>query len=390
MSKRTYLDHNASAPVRPEVRTVVAELMEKHGNPSSVHSEGRQLRGRIEKAREQVAALVGADPRNVIFTSGGTEANTTALAPENAGSSGTKDVVCFVSDVEHPSVLAGGRFDANIIRRVPVTETGVADIATLESMIVQHHERHADAPFMVSLMRANNETGALQPVSEISGFVKEHGGTMHCDAIQAAGKVPVDISDLGVQMLSLSAHKIGGPQGVGALVLGSGMSSLAKPLVIGGGQEFRARSGTENVAGIAGFGEAAEIAQRELGQVSKLAVMRDRLEENIRACAPEVSVFGAGTQRLPNTCCFATSGMKSETIVIALDLAGVAVSAGSSCSSGKVEKSHVLEAMGVDDDLARGAIRVSLGWNTTQDDIDKFVAAWSGIYDQFSKEAAAA
>jgi len=390
MSRRVYLDYNASTPVMPEVRAVLTEVLEQHGNPSSVHSEGRQLRGRIEKAREQVAALAGADPRKVIFTSGGTEANATALAPENAGGTASNGAVCFMSSIEHPSVLAGGRFEADAIRHVPVAESGIVNLTALESMIVKHRESGKEAPFMVSLMHANNETGALQPVAEVSRLVREQGGILHCDAIQTAGKVPLDISQLGAHILSISAHKIGGPQGVGAIVLGDGMSSLSSPLITGGGQEFRARSGTENVAGIAGFGVAAEIATRKLDQMSGLSALRGRLEEGVKVCAPGAKIFAVDTERLPNTCCFATPGMKSETIVIALDLAGVAVSAGSSCSSGKVEKSHVLEAMGIDDELARGAIRVSLGWDTTQDDIDTFIAVWGGIYDQFSKEAAAA
>lgn len=389
MSKRIYLDYNASAPIRPEVRDAVMDALERHGNASSVHSEGRQLRAHIEKAREQVAALVGADPRNVIFTSGGTEANAAALSPANTGKDAS-GAVCFVSGIEHPSVLAGGRFAPTQIRQVSVTAEGVVDIGALERAILALRESDPEAPFMVSLMRANNETGVLQPVAEATAVANEHGGILHCDAVQAVGKVPVDIRSLGAQMLTLSAHKIGGPQGVGALVLGNGMSHLADPLVTGGGQEFRARSGTENVAGIIGFGIAAEIASRELEQTESLKGLQTRLEEEICACAADAVVFGAQPERLPNTTCFAVSGMKSETLVIALDLAGFAVSAGSSCSSGKVEKSHVLEAMGADDGLARSAIRVSLGWSTTQDEIDEFIAVWRGIYEQFSREAAAA
>lgn len=389
MSKRTYLDYNASAPIRPDVRDAVMQALERHGNASSVHSEGRQLRARLEKAREQVAALVGAEPRNVIFTSGGTEANATALSPANTGRDAS-GAVCFVSGIEHPSVLAGGRFAPVQVRKVAVTAEGALDIGVLERAILALRESEPEAPFMVSLMLANNETGVLQPVTETAALASEHGGVLHCDAVQAAGKVPVDIRLLRAQILTLSAHKIGGPQGVGALVLGNGMSHLADPLVTGGGQEFRARSGTENVAGIIGFGIAAEIASREVEQMESLRDLQTRLEDGIRATAADAVIFGSQAERLPNTTCFAVPGMKSETLVIALDLAGLAVSAGSSCSSGKVEKSHVLEAMGVDDGLARGAIRVSLGWGTTQDEIDAFIAAWRGIYEQFSREAAAA
>lgn len=390
MSKRVYLDYNASAPVRTEVRETVAQMLEKQGNPSSVHAEGRALRSRVEAAREHVAALVGAEPRDVIFTSGGTEANITALSPANVNQTAPERVVLFMSGIEHPSVAAGGRFASGRIRKVRATQDGVIDVAALEREIASLRETDSTAPFMVSLMLANNETGAIQPVAHVSEIVRSHGGVLHSDAVQAAGKVPVDMGALGVHMLTLSAHKIGGPQGVGALVLGDGMPSLPEPLMTGGGQELRARSGTENVAGICGFGVAAEIAARNTGRMAELARLRDRLEQGIRDRAPEAMIFAANTDRLPNTTNFAVSGMKSETVIISLDLAGIAVSAGSSCSSGKVEQSHVLQAMGVADDVARGAIRVSLGWDTTRNDIDAFLSAWSNVYEQFSQERAAA
>jgi cysteine desulfurase len=243
---------------------------------------------------------------------------------------------------------------------------------------------------MVSVMRANNETGALQPVTRIASIVRENGGILHCDGVQAAGKIPLDITELGAHMMSLSAHKIGGPHGVGALILGEGMASLPSPLIVGGGQEMRARSGTENVAGIAGFGVAAECAARGLEDMTKLAGLRDRLEAEILARAPTVVFFSKDVERLPNTANFSVPGMKAETLVIALDLAGVAVSAGASCSSGKVEQSHVLVAMGAPAEIARGAIRVSLGWDTREEDIDAFIAAWANIYGQFEKQRAAA
>lgn len=387
---RTYLDHNASSPVRDDVREVMAEALALPGNPSSVHAEGRRVRALIEEAREKVAALAGADPRRVIFTSGGTEANVTALSPGNVSEESPGNVVCFVGAHEHPSVLAGGRFAAEKIQKVGVTRDGVIDLNDLERQVRVHRENGSDTPFMVSLMQANNETGAVQPVAEAAALVRENGGVLHCDAVQAAGKVPVDISALGAHMLSMSAHKIGGPQGVGALVLREEMSSLRDVLITGGGQELRARSGTENLAGIVGFGRAAERAARDLSRVGEIAAMRDDIEQAIRAHAPEAIIFADKVGRLPNTINFSVPGMKSETLVIALDLAGVAVSAGSSCSSGKVERSHVLDAMGVAEDVSAGAIRVSLGWNTTGDDATAFIAAWSKVHDQFSREAAAA
>lgn len=387
MTERVYLDHNASAPMRPEAAEAVANSLKAHGNPSSVHGEGRAARALVERAREQVAALVGADPRKVVFTSGGTESNVAALSPRNAGSD---NAACFMGGHEHPSVLAGGRFPVEQIRLVDVGHDGVIDLAALEAAINQLREEDDAAPFMVSVMFANNETGALQPVAEIAEMVRRNNGIMHCDAIQAAGKVPVDIGAIGAHILSISAHKIGGPQGAGALVLGKGMAQLHDPLITGGGQELRARSGTENVPGIAGFGVAAELAARELAAFARLAELRDGLEQAIMERAPDAVIFAKDTARLPNTTNFAVPGMRSERLIIGLDLAGVAVSAGSSCSSGKVEQSHVLAAMGIDAELARDAIRVSLGWNTSARDIDRFIAAWSGIHEQTSKSAVAA
>lgn len=390
MIGRVYLDYNASAPVRPEVGAAMADALTRRGNASSVHAEGRQLRGMIEAAREKVAALCGARAQDVIFTSGGTEANVTALSPLNVNRSSPESVVCFLSGIEHPSVLAGGRFAPEAIRRVSVTRGGVVDVDALRRDVETHVESAGEGSFMVSLMLANNETGAIQPVGRVAEIVKEHGGVLHCDAVQAAGKIPVDLADLGAHVLSVSAHKIGGPQGVGALVLGNGMISLPSPLITGGGQEFGARSGTENAAGIAGFGVAAEMALQELDQFATRAALRGRLENEISTRASGALFFAQDAARLPNTTNFVVRGMKAETLVIALDLKGVAVSAGSSCSSGKVEHSHVLEAMGVDPDIVRCAIRVSLGRETTDADVDAFVAAWSEIHLQHTAEPAAA
>jgi len=390
MSARTYLDYNATAPARAEVRAAMADALELHGNPSSVHAEGRCVRALVERARDKVAALVGAEPKNIIFNSGGTEANVTALSPLNVSRDVPGDVVCFMSQIEHPSILASGRFAPDAIRLIGATGDGIIDVAALEQAIDAHCSEAGVPPFMVSIMRANNETGALQPVKTISAIVREKGGILHCDGAQATGKIPLDIKELGAHMMSLSAHKIGGPHGIGALVLGEGMASLPSPLIVGGGQELRARSGTENVAGIVGFGAAAECAARGLEGMTKLAALRDRLEAEILARAPSAVIFSKNVERLPNTANFSVPEMKAETLVIALDLAGVAVSAGASCSSGKVEQSHVLVAMGAPEDAARGAIRVSLGWDTSEQDIDRFIAAWADIYEQFEKQRAAA
>ncbi len=390
MSGRIYLDYNATAPARSETCEAVAEALALHGNPSSVHEEGRGVRALVEQAREQVAALVGANARHVIFTSGGTESNVTALSPLNVNLNAPEGVVCFMSHIEHPSVLASGRFAPEAIRLIGANSDGIIDIEALERAITAHCTNNEAPSFMVSVMRANNETGALQPVAEVAGIVREYGGILHCDGVQAAGKIPLDIKDLGAHILSLSGHKIGGPHGIGALVLGEDFTSLPSPLIVGGGQELRARSGTENVAGIAGFGAAAVCAARGLEDMAKLTRLRDRLEADILARAPNAVFFSNKTERLPNTANFTVPGMKAETIVIALDLAGVAVSAGASCSSGKVSQSHVLVAMGVPEETARGAIRVSLGWDSSEGDIDSFIAAWSNINENFAKDRAAA
>lgn len=385
---RKYLDYNATAPLRDEAREAMGRAFALTGNASSVHAEGRRARAMIERAREKVAALVGAAPSNVVFTSGGTEANVTALAPENAGGLAA-EASCLLSAIEHPSVLAGGRFEQKGLRRIPVTAQGTVDVAGFEALITDERTSAPDARLLVSVMVANNETGVVQPVADIARIAHEHGAVVHADAVQAAGKMPVDLAALGADMISLSAHKLGGPQGVGALVLAS-PDALKAPLLTGGGQELRRRAGTENVAGIAGFGAAAEAAGKALGDSERLRGLRDRLEEGVLASAPDAVVFGREAERLPNTACLAAPGLSAETLVIALDLAGVAVSAGSACSSGKVERSHVLAAMGVAPELAAGAIRVSLGWASGREDVETFVAAWSALYARMREQRTAA
>ncbi|MDJ0514027.1 MAG: cysteine desulfurase family protein [Methyloceanibacter sp.] len=377
MNKRAYLDHNATAPLRPEVREAVHDVCDLVGNPSSVHAEGRAARAAIEEARGQVAALVGARPEDVVFTSGGTEANALALAaPEGRGT-----WKAFFSAIEHPSVLSGGRFSPEARALLPVTADGVVDLKGLAQGL-QDVVAEGSRPF-VSLMAANNETGALQPIGEVAALVHDAGGLLHTDAVQMAGRLPIDINALGADFLTLSAHKIGGPKGVGALVLGE--SARVHPLMTGGGQEGRRRPGTENVTGIIGFGVAAELAAEELPRMGELARRRDTLEQGVRAIAPDAVIFAEAVPRLPNTTSIAVPGLKAETLVIGLDLAGVSISAGSACSSGKVETSHVLTAMGAAPELARAAIRVSLGFGNSDNDIRNFLIAFGDLVKRLRK-----
>ncbi|MGB6907371.1 MAG: cysteine desulfurase family protein [Methyloceanibacter sp.] len=368
MTIRSYLDYNATAPLRPEVRDAMVASFEIFGNPSSVHGEGREARALVENARAKVAALAGARPEEVIFTSSGSEANALALAAPAA-----QAWQCYISAVEHPSVLAGGCFYPESTTRIPVTGDGLVDLDALAAELAEPH-LGGWRPF-VSLMAANNETGAIQPVAAAAELVHAAHGLLHTDAVQLAGKLTLDFGALGADMMSLSAHKIGGPKGIGALILRQGVS--VEPLIKGGGQELRRRAGTENVAGIAGFGVAAELAAAELDKVAGIAKLRDELEKRALAIAPDAVVLSSRVERLPNTSCIAVPGTRAETLVIGLDLAGVAVSAGSACSSGKVEASHVLSAMAVPPEIAQGAIRVSLGYGSEVADIERFLAAWS-------------
>jgi cysteine desulfurase len=380
MNQRSYLDYNATAPIRDEVREAVTEALALPGNPSSVHAEGRAARSAVEAAREKVAALVGGSPEDVVFTSGATEANALALAPRHA-----EKWRCYVSAVEHPSALSGGRFASDCVTRFPVTADGVANLESLAEQL--RESRAAGEKCFVSLMAANNETGAIQPVTEASHIVHDAGGVLHTDAVQAAGRIELDIAALGADLLSLSAHKIGGPKGIGALVFGQGAS--VEPLIKGGSQERRRRAGTENVAGIVGFGVAAELALADLAKAGEIASLRDQLERGAVALAPGAVVLSASVARLPNTTCLAVPGVKAETLVIGLDLAGVAVSSGSACSSGKVEASHVLGAMGVADELRQGAIRVSLGFGTVNADIYSFLKAFGELIGRLRPRVAA-
>ncbi len=365
----SYLDYNATAPVRPEVVDVVCAVLGQTGNPSSVHQAGRKARAVLEQARELVAALVGARPDAVVFTSGGTEANNQALQSV----SGPK----LISAIEHDSVLAA----APEARRIPVDRHGVIDLQGLEEQL------QTLGPALVSVMLANNETGVIQPVHDVVACARRHGALVHCDAVQAAGKIAIDVRALGVDFLTLSGHKLGGPSGVGALVLGAGIEPVA--LHRGGAQERRWRPGTENLPGIAGFGRACELAAADTDWQTRVGDLRDRLEARIAGIAPEARVLGGDAARLANTSCLTMPGVSSQIQLIDLDLAGIAVSAGSACSSGKVGPSHVLAAMGIEAEEAQTAIRVSLGWASTAQEVDRLVDAWGQLYERTRGRAAA-
>ncbi|MCK1449819.1 cysteine desulfurase [Bradyrhizobium sp. 35] len=369
MPSRIYLDWNATTPLRAEARSAMLAASELIGNPSSVHAEGREARRLVEDARALLATSVGALPRNAVFTSTGTEANALALSPGLRGPSGGPVERLLVSAVEHASVLAGGRFPTDQIGQIRVTRSGVIDLDHLKALLGD------GPPALVSIMAANNETGALQPIAEAAGIVHGAGGLLHVDAIQAFGKISFDIKVIGADLATFSAHKIGGPKGVGALVVAEGVAGL-EPLLRGGGQELNRRAGTENVAGIAGFGAAVRVALQALPEdAERMASLRDRLENGIRSMAG-ATVFSSDVGRLPNTVLFTAPGLKAETAVIGFDLEGVAVSSGSACSSGKVQPSHVLSAMGYDPTVAQGAVRLSLGWSTEPDDINRALEAW--------------
>ncbi|MGA7072316.1 cysteine desulfurase family protein [Bradyrhizobium sp.] len=379
MSDRAYFDWNATTPLRDEARRAMVDALDLPGNASSVHAEGREARKWIEGARTAIAHAVGALPKNLVFTSGGTEANALALAPglRREGAPAVERLI--VSAIEHASVLAGGRFPQAAIERIGVTRDGIVDLGHLRELL------HGRPPALVSIMLANNETGAIQPIAEAGGIVHAVGGFLHVDAVQAFGKIPFEMRELGADLLTVSAHKIGGPKGVGALVLAEGLTGL-EPLLHGGGQELSRRAGTENVAGIAAFGAAAVAAMASLPSESgRLQRLQKRLEDGLRL-TPGAIVFSSSMQRLLNTTLFTIPGLRAETAVIGFDLAGIAVSSGSACSSGKVQPSHVLEAMGFDRDIGQGAVRLSMGWSTRDADVDRCLEAWRNLSGRLLKD----
>jgi len=351
---RIYLDHNATSPLRETARKAMLAAWELSGNASSVHAEGRQAHALLDDAREAVARALGAIAPMVVFTSGGSESNNLALK-------GAPVRRLIVSAVEHPSVLEAAQASGKHVDVVPVDGLGIVDLFALDQLLARGPKA------LVSVMLANNETGVIEPLRDVVAVAHKHGSLVHCDAVQAFGKIAVNFGLLGVDTLSVSAHKLGGPLGSGALVIRDGLALY--PLIHGGGQELRRRAGTENIAAISGFAAAAQ------EKILEIKSLRNHLESGLEGAV----IFGAEAERLPNTSCFAVPGLTAETALMALDLAGFAVSSGSACSSGKVAKSHVLAAMGVKPDLAGSAIRVSLGWTTTAQEIEQFISAWAKL-----------
>lgn len=386
MKERVYLDYNATAPVRQAAKAVAMEAMEDAHNASSVHSFGREARSMVEKAREAVAALVNAPTAQVIFNSGATEGNNTVLKHF------ANDKV-LVSAIEHPAVLEA---HTSAIK-IPVTKDGVVNLTALENLL------KAEKPALVSVMMVNNETGVIQSIKEISALAHRYGALFHSDAVQAAGRIPIDIAELGIDFLTLSSHKIGGPQGAGALAMG--LCGITPVLLHGGGQEKSARAGTENVPAIAGFGAAAQEALQfchpersegshatkrdpsvapllqddNMASLSDLQKLQHKLETGLMKIGESIIIHGINAERVPNTTMFSLPGASSETLMMALDLEGVAVSNGSACSSGTVKSSYVIKAMGHGDEIASSALRISTGWDTKETDIDRFLEAFTKI-----------
>lgn len=366
-----YMDCNATMPIKPGVVSVMSAVLGETGNASSIHRHGRMARKHIETARSQVASLIQTNPAYVFFTSGATESNNIVLK----SFSGQR---VLISAIEHPSVTES----APGAEKIPVNAEGIVDLAALEKMLQQ-------APALVSIMLVNNETGIIQPIAEIVRLIRKISPTtqIHTDAVQAAGRISIDFSALQVDFMSLSAHKMGGPQGAGALIMAPG--AKIEKLLHGGGQEKRQRAGTENIAAAAGFGKAAELAITDMEQFQSLAAFRDKIEEKLLAAEPRLKIYGRTALRVSNTTQLALPGIAAETQLMALDLAGVSVSSGSACSSGTVKTSHVLQAMGVADQDAMGALRISLGWHTTKEEIDAFIAAWLDMHARIKDKIAA-
>jgi cysteine desulfurase len=382
-ARRIYLDWNATAPLHPGARAAMLEAMDCVGNPSSIHAEGRAARALIERARVDVAALVGGEAENVVFTSGATEAISAVLRAGLVGCCG-RDIACampvLAGATEHAAVLSG----RDAAQLLPVMADGRIDQEALRAALV------ASGPALVAIQLANNETGIIQNIRALADVVHAAGGALLCDAVQAPGRLAIDVAALGAEALVLSAHKFGGPKGIGALVFRDSRTRLANALIAGGGQERGQRGGTENLIGIAGMGAAACAAQASLQQVQRLIQLRGHFESRLNHIAPDVRVVGEGAPRLPNTCCFAIPGLTAEKALIALDLDGIALSSGSACSSGKVKASHVLKAMGEHDWVKTGALRLSIGSTTTMDDIEACLAGIAKIVSRRPKAANAA
>lgn len=369
---RTYLDHNATTPLRPEARAAMLEALDAGGNPSSIYGEGRAARARVEKARKMFADQLGVIPPMVIFTGVGTEANNYAIkgAPVDR---------IVISAIEHSCVLEAAKATGKPLELVPVSGDGVIDLEALEKTLSQ-----GEGKALVCLMLANNETGTIQPVREAAAIAHKYDALIHTDAVQALGKIPVNFGLLGVDMMTLSAHKVGGPQGTGALILRDGVA--LEKLIHGGGQELGRRGGTENVAGISGFAAAAHAAGEK---ESNIKALRDLFESKLQEVSPDVTIFSSAVERLPNTSYVALQGLPAQTTLINLDLEGIAVSTGSACSSGKVTGSRVLAEMGISDALRACALRISFGWNSTEADVEKFIEIWQQLVARQQQNTAA-
>ncbi len=383
-----YCDHNATSPLRPECLSAMTHALGIGGNPSSIHARGRAARAIVEDAREKVAALAQAPADAVIFTSGATESNNLALFGAAEGSlEGEEGRITrlFVSAIEHSSILATAsrlaeRFPWIRLAPLPVTTDGVIDLEALRVAL-----REGKGRALVAVMAANNETGVIQPIADVSRLVREAGALLLVDAVPAAGKIGLDFALC--DYMTLSAHKIGGPQGAGAL-LAAAHAPLA-PQLVGGGQQKGLRAGTENLSGIAGFGAAAHALCDAEGERARIAHCRDRFEAALKQFVPETVFFGAGQPRLCSTSCFALPGVAAETALIALDLDGVSMSSGATCSSGKVSVSHVLTAMGVEEAVAACALRASFGWNSTMDDVNAAVESLLKLWERTRSPKAA-
>jgi cysteine desulfurase len=387
VASRIYMDWNATAPLHDAARTAILSALDLAGNASSVHAEGRKARTLIENARRDVAYLCGASASSVTFTSGATEAANAVLTPHfRMGRTPLSIGHLYVSAIEHPAIREGGRFDKSQVSEIAVTPQGTIDFAALEAALASH-DRATGLP-MVAVMLANNETGIAQPIAAVAPIVKAAGGLLVVDAVQAAGRMPISIDTLGADFLIVSSHKIGGPKGAGALVA-RGEVMMPAALIRGGGQEKGHRSGTENIAAIAGFGAAARIAADGIEtRAEALSRQRDRLESAMLAAAPDVLIHGRDGERLCNTSFFSLPGLKAETGQIAFDIEGIALSAGSACSSGKVGQSYVLSAMGFDPQL--GALRLSIGASTTDAEIDRCAEIFARIASRRRLSGAAA
>jgi len=380
MSKRYYLDYNATTPVHPEVIDVVAKTMAIAGNSSSVHQEGRAVKAIVEEAREDFRTLVNAPVNGVIFTGGGTEAIHYAIH----GSVQAVHVKrIFVSAVEHAAVPANAATAGVSVETIPVLASGVIDLEWLRARL-ENYNVEEEGGFLVCLMLANNETGVIQPVKQAAEITHNMGGLIFVDAAQGVGKIPVDFAEIGADMMCATGHKFSGPIGVGVLVVRAGLT--LEPIMRGGSHEMKRRAGTSNVPAIAGFGKACQLAADYLEKRPQIEAMRDHMQAQVKEHGAHI--WGEGEARLPGTLCLSVPGFTSETQVMALDLAGIAVSSGSACSSGKTSASYVLTAMGVEDDLANSMIRVSVGWSSTKEDVDAFIQAWIKAYARVRERAA--